>query len=84
MVLGSHLTNKGTDKRYIQYEKFNYSLDGKEYTIEIYKSILSDHLINPFIDKTNGKESYGGGRYIDAEILPGYKMIVDPKKDIGI
>ena len=31
----------------------------------------------PFKDKTNGKESYEGGRYIDAEILPGYKMVLD-------
>jgi uncharacterized protein (DUF1684 family) len=52
-------------------------LDGKEYTVEIYKSILSDALFIPFKDKTNGKESYGGGRYIDAEILPGYKMVLD-------
>ena len=71
------LTNKGTNKRYIRYGKFHFKLDGKEYTVEIYKSILSDALFIPFKDKTNGKESYGGGRYIDAEILPGYKMVLD-------
>jgi uncharacterized protein (DUF1684 family) len=71
------LTNKGTNKRYIRYGKLNFKLDGKEYTVEIYKSILSDALFIPFKDKTNGKESYGGGRYIDAEILPGYKMVLD-------
>ena len=71
------LTNKGTSKRYLRYGKFHFKLDGKEYTVEIYKSILSDALFIPFKDKTNGKESYGGGRYIDAEILPGYKMVLD-------
>jgi uncharacterized protein (DUF1684 family) len=71
------LTNKGTSKRYLRYGKFHFKLDGKEYTVEIYKSILSDALFIPFRDKTNGKESYGGGRYIDAEILPGYKMVLD-------
>jgi len=71
------LTNKGTYKRYIRYGKFHFKLAGKEYTVEIYKSILSDSLFIPFKDKTNGKESYGGGRYIDAEILPGYKMVLD-------
>jgi len=71
------LTNKGTNKRYIRYGKFHFNLDGREYTIEIYKSILSDSLFIPFKDKTNGKESYEGGRYIDAEILPGYKMVLD-------
>ena len=71
------LTNKGLNKRYIRYGKFHFKLDGKENTIEIYKSILSDMLFIPFKDKTNGKETYEGGRYIDAEILPGYQMELD-------
>ncbi len=71
------LTNKGTNKRYIRYGKFRFKLDEGEHTIEIYKSILSDNLFIPFKDKTNGKESYEGGRYIDAEILPGYRMVLD-------
>jgi hypothetical protein len=52
-------------------------LDGKDYSLEVYKSILSDSLFIPFKDGTNGKETYEGGRYIDAEILPGYKMVLD-------
>jgi uncharacterized protein (DUF1684 family) len=71
------LTNKGTNKRYIRYGKFHFILDGKDQAIEIYKSILSDTLFIPFQDKTNGKETYEGGRYIDAEVLPEYKMILD-------
>lgn len=70
-------TNKGTQKRYIRYGRFNFRIDDKEYAIEIYKSILSDFLIIPFIDKTNGRETYAGGRYIDAEILVSYKMVLD-------
>jgi len=71
------LTNKGTNKRYIRYGKFHFKLNSKEYTLEIYKSILSDMLFIPFKDKTNGKGTYEGGRYIDAEILADYKMILD-------
>jgi len=71
------LTNKGTNKRYIRYGKFHFQLGRKEYTIEIYKSILSDSLFIPFKDKTNEKETYEGGRYIDAEILSEYKMVLD-------
>ena len=55
------LTNKGINKRYIRYGKFRFNLDGSEYTIEIYKSILSDMLFIPFKDRTNGKETYEGG-----------------------
>ncbi len=71
------LTNKGTNKRYLRYGKFHFTLNGREHTIEIYKSILSDILFIPFKDDTNEKETYEGGRYIDAEILPDYKMILD-------
>ena len=71
------LTNKGTSKRYIRYGKFHFNLDGKAHVIEVYKSILSDTLFIPFKDLTNEKETYEGGRYIDAEILPGYKMDLD-------
>ncbi len=71
------LTNKGTNKRYIRYGKFHFQMNGKEYILQIYKSILSDILFIPFKDRTNGKETYEGGRYIDAEILPGYKMVLD-------
>ena len=71
------LTNKATNKRYIRYGRFRFNLDGKEHTIEVYKSILSDLLFIPFKDRTNGKETYEGGRYIDAEILEGYQMVLD-------
>jgi uncharacterized protein (DUF1684 family) len=71
------LTNKGINKRYIRYGKFLFNLDGREHPIEIYKSILSDTLFVPFKDKTNGKESYEGGRYIDGEILPAYQLVLD-------
>jgi uncharacterized protein (DUF1684 family) len=71
------LTNKGTSKRYLRYGEFHFTLEGKGYTLEIYKSILSDFLFIPFKDKTNGKETYEGGRYIDAEILPDYRMVLD-------
>ena len=71
------LTNKGTNKRYIRYGRFRFNLDGKDVVIEVYKSILSDNLFIPFKDLTNGKETYEGGRYIDAEILAGYQMVLD-------
>jgi len=48
-------------------------LNVKPYTFEIHKSILSDIVLIPFKDKTKRKETYGGGRYIDAEILPEHK-----------
>ncbi len=71
------LTNKGTNKRYLCYGKFRFRLQGNDYGLEIYKSILSDYLLIPFKDLTNGNETYEGGRYIDAEILGQDRMILD-------
>jgi len=72
------LTNKGPKKRYIRYGKFRFTFEEKEYSLELYKSIGSDAIFIPFCDKTNGQETYEGGRYLDAEILmPGYQIIVD-------
>ena len=71
-------TNRGPKKRYLRYGKFRFTFEGKEYTLQLYKSILSDAIFIPFYDKTNGHETYEGGRYLDAEILmPGYQIIVD-------
>ena len=72
------LTNKGPKKRYVRYGKFQFSFQGKVCSLELYKSILGDTIFIPFYDKTNGEETYEGGRYLDAEILmPGYRIIVD-------
>jgi len=71
-------TNKGPRKRYIRYGKFRFTFKGKEYSLELYKSIGSDLIFIPFYDLTNGKETYEGGRYLDAEVLmPGYRIVVD-------
>ncbi len=72
------LTNKGTKKRYVRYGQFRFALDRREYSLPLYKSILSDTLFIPFRDKTNEKETFPGGRYLDAEVvLPGYTTTID-------
>jgi uncharacterized protein (DUF1684 family) len=71
-------TNKGPKKRYIRYGKFRFTHEGKDYTLELYKSILGDKIFIPFYDKTSGQETYEGGRYVDSEIaMPGYRIVID-------
>ena len=38
---------------------------------------FEDYLFLPFLDDTNGEESYGGGRYIDLKIPEGDQMTID-------
>lgn len=66
------------------YGILSFELKGKEYKLNIYQGEdlmqtqgFEDYLFLPFLDKTNGLESYGGGRYIDATIPEGNVLIID-------
>lgn len=69
---------------YVKYGELNFSLKGKAFTLNIYQNQglieeegFEDYLFLPFLDETNGLESYGGGRYIDTRIPNGDTMIID-------
>lgn len=72
---------------YLKYGELNFNLKSKEYTLNIYqnqnlieKEGYEDYLFLPFLDETNGIETYGGGRYIDARIPEGDTMEIDFNK----
>lgn len=72
---------------YMKYGELNFNLKGKNFTLNIYQNQglieeegYEDYLFLPFLDETNGLESYGGGRYIDAKIPNGDAMIIDFNK----
>ena len=78
-----------TDRKpiYKTYGTATFSLAGKKLKLHIYqnqglikKSEYRNHLFIPYTDKTNGTESYGGGRYIDLEIPEGNTIIIDFNK----
>lgn len=62
-----------TTKRIAKYNKYGiitFQIDGKDFELDIYKSSTPnpeyDHyLFLPFLDKTNGKTSYAGGRFVE-------------------
>jgi len=65
-------TTKDRKPLYIKYGTITFTLDGKEQQIPIYQNKdldrdpqYIDYLFLPFTDKTSGKDSYGGGRYLD-------------------
>jgi uncharacterized protein (DUF1684 family) len=66
------------------YGILHFMLHGKAYQLNIYqgqdlmtKGGFEDYLFLPFLDETNGLESYGGGRYIEARIPDDDVMIID-------
>ena len=72
---------------YKLYAIATFTLKGNRYQLEIYqneKLMLTDqyedYLFLPFTDKTNGKSSYKGGRYLDLTIPKGDEIIIDFNK----
>lgn len=72
---------------YVKYGELRFSIDGKEFKLNVYKNIdlstkpgYEDYLFLPFSDLTCGKESYIGGRYVDMRIQKGKKWIIDFNK----
>lgn len=62
----------------------HFELNGEKRQLEIYQSLdlieeegYEDYLFLPFLDETNGNETYGGGRYIDLRIPEGDTLVID-------
>ncbi len=80
-----------TTDRVVLYRKYgilSFSIEGKDFELAIYQDVNPDpeyinHLFLPFLDNTNGKTSYEGGRYIDVyttDIQPNGTVTIDFNK----
>ena len=77
-------TSSGNTQPYKEYGKATFQLHGKPYSLTIYQSLnlikkegFHDHLFLPFRDETNGKETYGGGKYMDLRIPKSDEIVLD-------
>ncbi|WP_057939025.1 DUF1684 domain-containing protein [Algoriphagus resistens] len=80
-------TTANTIKDYDVYGIATFTLEGKEYQLNIYQSHqlrtqekYKDYLFLPFTDLTNGHETYGGGRYMALAIPVGDIIELDFNK----
>lgn len=78
-------TDRESEERVFAIAHFN--LGGKPFSLEIYQTQellgdpdYEDHLFLPFLDATNGEETYAGGRYIDLRIPQGDSLLIDFNK----
>jgi uncharacterized protein (DUF1684 family) len=59
---------KGDERDFIRWGEFQFEIGGAECVLQVYKSAAEDEqLFVPFRDTTSGKETYGGGRYLDLD-----------------
>ena len=77
-------TSSGNTQPYREFGKATFTIDGSTYILTVYQSLnlihtagYEDYLFLPFRDETNGKETYGGGKYIDLRIPDGNEIIID-------
>ena len=71
----------------VVYGFATFILKDKKHKLEIYQNRklmlqeeFKDYLFLPFIDKTNGEQTYGGGRYIDLSIPEGNTIVINFNK----
>lgn len=75
-------TSTGSKLNVIKYAELNFMINVHEYKLFVYKYVDSNdyppnHLFLPFLDKTNGDETYAGGRYLDLFQESEEKIIID-------
>lgn len=63
----------GEPEAYLKFGKAIFEVDDKSYELTLFKKVNEEgqpKLFVPFTDKTNGFETYGGGRFLDLP-MPG-------------
>lgn len=69
---------KGESEAYLRHARASFEWEGRRQTLVLFLRIgeQEQELFVPFTDKTNGFESYGGGRYLDVPLpQPGSSTI---------
>ncbi|WP_420152967.1 DUF1684 domain-containing protein [Siphonobacter sp.] len=72
----------GQTETYTLYGKVRFELQGKTCELLVFESTEAGTLFIPFKDQTSGKESYGGGRYLDIpeSDITGNRVTIDFNK----
>jgi uncharacterized protein (DUF1684 family) len=70
-------TNREVGKKYVQYGRFKFKWEDREYALQIYRPLGGGEFFLPFKDKTSGTETYSKGRYLYLEIIPDGRVLID-------
>ena len=70
-------TSTGEVTQFERWGRVSFDVDAELTHLTLYKDADSDNLFLPFADSTSGEETYGSGRYLDVEMLPDGRAVVD-------
>lgn len=68
-------TSTGESRSYPRFGKIHFTVEGQPAELTIYGD--EDSLFLPFVDSLANKETYGAGRYLEPELLPDGRLLVD-------
>lgn len=68
-------TSTGGVQHYERYGRISFSVEGETVELTIFWSEHGYFL--PFVDSLAGRETYPAGRYLEPEVLPGGRFLVD-------
>jgi len=68
-------TTTGDIQSYIRFGKIRFQVEGQDVELTVYANQHGFFL--PFVDSLAGKETYPAGRYLDPELLPDGKVLID-------
>lgn len=78
------MTSAGTLKLYAKVANLTFTIDSQALSLPAYQGVelrkragYEKYLFVPFTDATSGKETYGGGRYLDLDVPEGDTLTVD-------
>ena len=70
-------TSKGDMRLFIKYGKLEFKVQDSICQLLVFKVKDQDYYFTPFMDSTNGKETYCGGRYVNLEKLENNEFVLD-------
>lgn len=77
-------TSAGTKRGFLKYGVLKFEIDGLAFALTVFRpeekpklAEYADLLFIPFRDLTNGKETYGAGRYIDLKMPAGDSVVLN-------
>lgn len=70
-------TSTGDQSRYLRWGRVAFAVEGKEAQLVVFRDPGDGRFFLPFQDAGRGIETYGAGRYVEPELLPDGRLLLD-------